>query len=91
MQVWDLRKTKVALEVQPFEGASTTCAAFDHSGKYLVRAAYACACACASLFLLRRLRIELALFSLPGLVRWRHHRAGQDVGGRGRGRERSDR
>lgn len=36
-QVWDLRKTRVALEVQPFDGANTTCAAFDRSGKYLVR------------------------------------------------------
>ena len=36
MQVWDLRKTKQAVEVQPFERGAPTCCTFDFSGKYLV-------------------------------------------------------
>jgi hypothetical protein len=37
LQIWDLRKTKLALEIQPFDGGPPMCTAFDHSGKYLVR------------------------------------------------------
>ena len=46
LQVWDLRKTKVAVEVTPFEGPVTTAATFDFSGKYLVRAQEICMALC---------------------------------------------